>query len=492
MLPSSFVVSCAVALAVVACTSNTPINGQLVTNQAGAAGGVGSVGSAGAAGTSTGAAGTGTTGAAGFIVGQAGSGTPGTGGSAGTGAGGAAGTAGTGAAGQAGVTGQGGVGAVGGSTGTAMCGSPTTASGACAQGAYPRAGVCACQDGEPCVCNGACTDPLTDDDNCGACGHQCGPTSTCNAGVCGPPVVNVIPSWPGCKSIDITVSDGNLIWSDEGHGLVQSMPIGGTAISTIATAEAGPTRVTAVGGAVFWIDRATRTIRRGGGGAVPATIVTSPVDINGLVVSPNAALVYFSSGTNVSQVSAAGYPPVVVAREERGGIPHALALSGNLIAFPTELNGDVDVATIVDGQVASCGGEDANGNVAQVNCPRLARSQGELLLDAIFTTSGQVVWADGSNVKTEAPTSTIMTFESLAQTTSSNAITGLATSATAVYFADADPSVPTGVVSRALLTSTDGLGARLARGQNAPRALAVGPTKIYWSTGDCSIESQSP
>jgi hypothetical protein len=374
-----------------------------------------------------------------------------------------------------------------------MCGAPTASNGQCAAGAFKRNGVCQCQDTVPCVCNGACTDPLTDDDNCGACGHHCGPTSTCNAGVCGPPVVNVIPPRPGCKSIDLTVSEGSLIWSDEGHGLVQSMPLGGTAITTIATAESGPTRVTAVGGGVFWIDRATRTIRRGGAGAVPATIVTSPVDINGLVVAPNAATVYFSSGTNVSQVSAAGYPPVVVAREEKAGIPHALALSGTSIAFPTELNGDVDVATIVNAQVASCGGADANGNLVEVNCPRFARSQGELFLDAIFAPANRVIWADGSVVKSEPLASTIMTFDSLAQTASGNTITGLATSPTAAYFADGDPSSSgSGVISRTPLASTDqgGVGARLARGQNGPRALAVGPTKIYWSTADCSIESQ--
>jgi hypothetical protein len=164
------------AFAVAACGRTAPLPEVVDQPEAGGAGG---------AGAATGTAG----GAAGAIAGTAG-------GAASAGAGGAAGgaTAGTGGAEMA------------------MCGSATKPDGTCVTGAFKRPTVCQCQDGLPCVCGGACVDIANDDENCGACGRSCQPTSTCQNGVCGPIVQSLLLPTPGCDSMDLAISGDTLYW----------------------------------------------------------------------------------------------------------------------------------------------------------------------------------------------------------------------------------------------------------------------------------------
>jgi hypothetical protein len=67
-----------------------------------------------------------------------------------------------------------------------------------AAGAYPSepGRVCVCPPRAPSDCGSVCADLQTDDANCGACGHACGPTATCRAGTCGAPALPNNPRWP--------------------------------------------------------------------------------------------------------------------------------------------------------------------------------------------------------------------------------------------------------------------------------------------------------
>jgi hypothetical protein len=498
MRASLGVTSCVlVASAIVACSGNAPLSSSLV-NMAGGAGTAGASNSGGTTGTAgvyapassaAGAAGTAAAGTGGAdAAGTGGADAPGTGGfSAGAGGSSAAGAAGTTAVGA------------GGAGGAVMliCGSATRPDLTCVPGAYQRNGVCTCQQGAPCVCPGVgCIDPMADDDNCGACGFKCGATSTCQSGVCGPPVVNVVPARAGCDRLDLAYSGGTLYWTDKGHGLVQSIRVATNEMATLVSSEAQASHLAIAAGSLFWLDQGSNTIR-----AMPITSMTpttvyadpNPLPgIAGFTPTPDGTAVYFSDGTDVLRVSRGGGAPLLIAREVHGGLPGALALSGTQIGFPTALNGDVDVVTIVPGQVASCGGLDADGNLIQLNCTRLARSQGELFTDAILAPPGLFVWADGSNIKMEAATPgqlSPMVFDTVTMT--DQEIGGLALTAKAIYFGDDDPTHPgQGVIYKAAI-GKDQPALRLGRGQVQPRSFVVGDTKVYWSTPSCSIESTS-
>ena len=118
---------------------------------------------------------------------------------------------------------------------------------------------------------------------------------------------------------------------------------------------------------------------------------------------------------------------------------------------------------------------------------RGSRSQGELFVDAILFPPGLVLWADGSNLKAEDP-STPGAFDAIAQT-DSNSISGIALMGSKSYFSEANFTDGSGGVIYGVINSPNQTPVRLARGQNGPRAVAVGATKVYWSTADCTIES---
>src|SRR5882672_7354840 len=123
-------------------------------------------------------------------------------------------------------TGSGGSG--GGGSGPVDSGmSATLTDGACDVNAYPHMGVCACQDGTPTVCSGTCVDTKVDPDNCGTCGHQCGATSACAAGVCGAVATVEVPAITGCTGLTLAVAGGAVYYADEGHGTINK--VGGTA-----------------------------------------------------------------------------------------------------------------------------------------------------------------------------------------------------------------------------------------------------------------------
>jgi hypothetical protein len=480
--------SCA-AFAAVACSDNAPltIDAGSTTGGAGSpmAAGPGAAGSM-SAGPTQGAAGAPAypTGSAGASQGAAGapaypSGSAGAsqGGGGWTGAAGAiyVGAGGTVATGQAG-TGDPGF--------TEACSEPTRPDGTCVAGAYKRLGVCACQDGLSCVCNDTCVDLQSDDNNCGACGIACGPTSTCQAGVCGPPVQNVVPPIGGCGSIDLAVSGDTLYWTTISSVTLRSLATGGQA--TISQAEKYASKIVAQGATAYWISFGNG-IRKSVNGGAPTTVITAPTSINGLTVSPDGANIYFSTGTSVFRVPSTGGAAVEVAREVKGGIPRALALAGNAIVYPTDLNGDVDAPMLLDSGFATCGLEDLDGNVDMTTCGRLARSQGELFLDTIAVTPLGALWADGPNLKLEALSSSSRAFDDVAMT-NNDPIAGFATNGKFVYFAESSPASMNGTIYRSLVAPNQ-VAMRIARGQIGARAVAIGPGKVYWSTSNCTIES---
>jgi hypothetical protein len=415
-----------------------------------------------------------------FFVGSAASGSAGAdGGTAGAGAAGSSGQAGT--TGQAGNTNQ--------DAATDM--NPAAiGDGRCVSGAYPRDGACMCLANIPNVCGDKCTDETTDNDNCGACGNKCDASAACNAGKCGPIPTVLVPAAAGCTSLHIAVGGTTLYWTDQGHGTVKSMPVAGGTATTVAGTETIPTSILVRGTTVFWLSG--NVIRKSTAGAAATTVVTSPDAINGFTSSTDAATVYFSALTKVKQVAAAGGPAVDVASEEHAGIPGGLALDGTALVYPCDINGDVDVVELATGKVASCGAENDAGDLLQVMCTRIARSQGSLFLGTILATGHRAYWADGTTVKGGDTTpGGAQNNDSIASTASTNgAITALTYAGTTLLFAEYDKAMAanSGFIDKAPLVK-DSNTTILARGQNAPDSIASDGTKVYWSTGDCKIMS---
>jgi hypothetical protein len=506
-----------------ACDNTTPALGPLVkSGSAGSGDAAGTSGAAGAGPAGNGVAGTG--GPAG--TGPAGAGPAGTSGVAGsgpavTGAAGVGGPAGSGPAGAgvAGTGGQAGTGAAG--TGPAfMCPAPgagpmypaMSPNGRCVPGAFVHGGgggVCSCQPDIPTVCSAGCTDTKVDNDNCGCCDNRCAATSTCIAGGCGPQPVTIVPSAPGCGvtlgildlGLSIAISGGTLYVADAGHGTIKSYPLAGGVGTLIAQGEKLPHALAVAGTTVAWIDSAgaggdanmnviisstLRAIRTTGGAPVTLSQGTNiEGGIQGFALSLDGTTAYFSKDSAINSVPTAGGAVINVGNEDHGGIPGALALSGDRLSYPTFLNGDIDIMTIKPGTVGSCGINDPATNeldpTKQINCLRVARSQGSLVMGTIVSNATKAYWADGTNIKANltAPGSP-QSNENLAQSVG-NDIKGLALSTSNIYFSHDDTIERVGLSPNAIQQA-------IARGQKGPASLAVGGTKIYWgNNGECNV-----
>jgi hypothetical protein len=185
-----------------------------------------------------------------------------------------------------------------------------------------------------------------------------------------------------------------------------------------------------------------------------------------------------------------------VALEEHGGIPGALAIQGTKIVYGTDLNGDVDVITVVPGTVAKCGKEDpANpGQYLMTNCVRIARSQGSLVKEVILAFGDWAYWIDSPSVKSGelAPPgtpandqigSTMTTLKSMATNPAH----------TNIYFTDGDSNDATAgtIWKTGINKSQVDSQVPLARNQAGAGSISVNATKVFWAT-DCAINSTAP
>jgi hypothetical protein len=402
----------------------------------------------------------------------------------------------------------------------------TLPDGACVAGAYKHGGGCVCLVSMPSVCGEACVDLTTDDDNCGACGRACAPTSACNAGACGP-VKNVVPAAPGCEEINLAVGPSALYWTDRGHGTVMSLPLAGGAPTTIASQETSPWLI-AVGAAdVFWVDvvsvtpladagdahaSTTATIRAAAlGGGAPRDLVTETNfngGVRGLVASEDGRTLYYSADTAVRAVPVAGGPAFDVGREENTGetnVPTALARDGNLIAFTMDLSGILDVITVAAGAVATCGKPDpaslpTSPTQLYTDCVRAVRGGPELLHTGLVFRSDGVYWAEGGEVMVHRPpdggtlaldgSATVSEFtgskSQIAITTNVTDVTALGGGPDALFFGE------DGLIEKAPYVEGS-TTVVVARGQKAPSSIAVAASAVFWSSpDDCAINSAAP
>jgi hypothetical protein len=504
-------VSCLTIAAIAACSSSplSPGGDGGAAGTTGSAGATGVAGNAGAAGTTgvggtTGAGGTtgvgGTTGAAGAA------GTTGVGGTTGTA--GAAGTTGVGGTtGTGGRTGSAGATGTGGSTGTAgTAGSPAqNPDGTCVPNAYHRpkpTDACACQETTPDVCPVVgCIDKKTDEDNCGACGMKCGPTSTCTNGACGP-APTVVTTIAGCSGLNLALNGTTVFVADEQAGTISKVNATGTP-TAIITGEKLPTWLASNGANLFWYDRTTKAIRKApAAGGVASDVYVNTMtagaagpapSVGGFVVTPDGATIYISLGNNVYSLSVAtpAAAPTLIATEDHGQ-PGALALNGTKnIVYPVASTVDVDAPLLAANPLpAKCGLEDATGDVIMTTCPRLGRSQGELLMTFMAVINGRAFWISQTDVRSEIIGAQGTGYEAVAY--ADNGITAATITTDTVYFGSFDPQTEkSGMIQKAPAApnTTNAAPTSMARGLAQPTSMVVDATKVYWTASDCTIST---
>jgi stigma-specific protein Stig1 len=386
--------------------------------------------------------------------------------------------------------------------------SATLPTGGCVPGAFRfDGGGCTCQPDTPTVCAEMCTDVTLDPANCGACGHACPETSTCNGGQCGPSVTNVVPGHAMCAGLALAVASGTLYWTDQALGTVMTETVTGGPARTIASAESAPGLIAVRGSMLFWVDASaspsvvnmlpqtstTSTLRAMGLVSGVANDLVAETNltggIRGLALSDDGQVVYYSAGTKVRMIPAMGGAAMDVANEEPDGIPTALAVAGSTIGYVTDLAGAVDVIDVVNGVVAICGpGNPTTGDLSSnVNCTRVGRGQGEPFFGGLVIKDDEIYWSNFGRIQVtpaaQDPSGIHLDATQVAATYGSQ-IGGLVGDPNNIYVTDTTDGLiertPYVINSRAI---------QIARGQMMPSAMAVDGTRVYWSTGDCAINA---
>lgn len=360
--------------------------------------------------------------------------------------------------------------------------------GKCGPNSVKRAadGLCYCQPATLTACSNGCGDLQTDPDRCGDCDTKCGETQACRGGKCTAAPTVLVPAIAGCNSIKLAVADGTLYWTDKGHGIVQSIATMGGVAKPLVTDQAAPTQIAINGTALYWLASGAKAIMTSTlAGATPTEVVKSATDdIAAFTFSEDGKTLYFSAGRFVNKTTAAPAGAVTEVGHEESGLPHALAVSGKLIAYPADLNGDVDIMTEVAGTPAVCASPDSKTETNS-SCARVARSQGGLYLDASYIIDGDAYWLNGPQVVTSPADVPDGTNNFVATATNPKALAGTALTIVnkQVYFAD-----DTGTLYHSGLTVNAEVEV-LARAQKSPTSIAADDTNLYWANTDCSIMS---
>jgi hypothetical protein len=167
------------------------------------------------------------------------------------------------------------------------------------------------------------------------------------------------------------------------------------------------------------------------------------------------------------------------------GQPAAFALDATHL-YQTEINHQAVSRETLDG---TQNGLLEDGTTHVMLAPdRIAVSQGELVLDAIAVLSGNVIWADGSSIKSKpGGADEHMSFTVIANDAGFNPISGFVISSNKIYLGESSDNN----VQVLPLTAPGDAGAPsttvIAMNQMNPSQLAADATNIYWRTADCKI-----
>jgi len=344
----------------------------------------------------------------------------------------------------------------------------------------PDTGMCVCRPATNKLCSDGCYDTANDPDHCGDCTAKCEATQVCGASKCSATPKAVVPAAAGCGTLRLAISGSTLYWTDETHGTVQSVATAGGAATSVATAQMKPGLIAVNGTTAYWVNSGDKTIMKAGS-ATP--LVTGKTGIGGITLSTDGKTLYFADGVTINSISttATDGKSTLIGKED-SGIPHALAVENDNIAYPTELNGDVDVMKITAQGDSVCASEDST-TATNKGCTRLSRSQTPYF-DAMYLIGGKAYWTNQTAVEVQDITATSADAVATAGGQALK-ITAFSISNSAAFFAADD-----GYIYTSPLT-TGSMALAVAR-TASPGATSVvaDATNVYFATPDCAINSQ--
>jgi len=258
------------------------------------------------------------------------------------------------------------------------CGTCTTSCPAAASGFATCSGSqcgLACAPGWTLCNNASCVTTQTDPSNCGACGSVCPSNEICSAGRC-----RALPSiWiaTGVASVQkMAVDATGVYWTDlEGH--VQSVPLGGGAVATLAQGQARPWGIALDGSYVYWSNNQGGAIMRApkdaSGSPTAVATATSPGDIG----------IY---GANVYWIDQG--PNVWMSAKDGGGTPDG---------------GGAPEAGAPDGGAAGGGGHTIASTIATGNVALLANQNGVFVENSSAAKAGVYAITGGWSARSTSP-----------------------------------------------------------------------------------------
>ena len=358
-------------------------------------------------------------------------------------------------------------------------------------------GLCYCQPASLTYCADACADLATDADHCGDCATKCEETQGCGASKCGATPATLVPAAAGCGTIRLALSGANLYWTEELSNKVKWMAVAGAGTPTeITNPGMTPGLIQSNGTTAFWVAKGDKSIRKSVAGAAATIVVPGGAgEIDGLALSADGKTVFYTYTVRDAGRKVIGSPTIFKVADdgtnklevghEDSGVPHALAVEGALIAFPTELNGDVDVMTIGE-TPAVCASMDSTTAVNK-NCTRISQSQAPNY-EGMYVISGKAYWSNMSAVNAKSATDASANAVIVGSADQANKITAFAISNDTLFFAGDEPS---GNVYRTPLSGTGTAATAIARKQVGVSSLVANATTAYWATAACAIVSVS-
>jgi hypothetical protein len=344
------------------------------------------------------------------------------------------------------------------------------------EAATPDGGSCA--PGQT-LCAGACVDEQTDNANCGGCGVACG--GTCAGGRC---VVTL--SATGVQQGDFTaiaVDSTSVYWTSGtqgppgNDGEVMKVPLGGGAVTTLASGQATPWAIALDSTSVYWLDfnggSNASVVKVPLQGGLPTTLA-SAAQASGGAIAVDSTRVYWGA-----------IDDAVLGESLSGGTPTTIAIgarpSGEAMGVAVDAT-NVYWTNLGDATIRSAPLSGGTGT----QLARLSNGASQVLAaDATSLYLADCENAPGTLVRVPktggAPVTLASGFLQLAQAG------GMAVDATNVYYANFDvahcgfgntPGPCDGAVMKVPING--GTPVTIAALSNAPLTIAVDATSVYW------------